>query len=72
MPINDLSTTVRSHLEASIRAQRESWDVALRLQETTGYDGDIYAFVAEVAGALEDDEAIPDALVEKLISSPSR
>ena len=72
MPINDLSTTVRSHLEAAIRAQRESWDTALRLQEITDYDGDIYAFVAEVAGALEDDEEIPDALVEGLISSPSR
>jgi hypothetical protein len=39
------------------------------IEGITGYDGDIYAFVAELAGALDDDEAIPDDLVDELISS---
>jgi len=39
------------------------------IEEITVYDGDIYAFVAELAGALDDDEAIPDDLVDELISS---
>ncbi|HZL70614.1 MAG TPA: hypothetical protein VFC29_25155 [Candidatus Limnocylindrales bacterium] len=63
--------SVRLQLEAAIRAQRESWDAALRIEEITGYAGDIYAFVAEMAGALKDDEAIPDDLVDELISSAS-
>jgi len=58
-------------LRAAIRAQRESWDAALGIEEITGYAGDIYAFVAETAGALEDDEAISDDLVGELISSTS-
>ena len=41
------------------------------IQEITGYAGDIYAFVAETAGALKDDEAIPDDLVDELISPTS-
>jgi hypothetical protein len=36
------------------------------------YAGDIYAFVAETAGALDDDEAIPDDVVEQLILSPTQ
>ena len=71
MTTNKLSRSVRSKLEAAIRAQRESWDAALEIQEITGYAGDIYAFVAEMAGAFEDDEAIPDDLVDELISSTS-
>ena len=59
--------SVRLQLEAAIRAQRECWDAASRIQEITGYAGDIYAFVAETAGALKDDEAIPDDLVDELI-----
>ena len=69
MTTNELSRCVRSKLEAAIRAQRESWDAGLEIQEITGYAGDIYAFVAETAGALDDDEAIPDDLVDELISS---
>ena len=60
---------MRLQLEAAIRAQRESWDAASRIEEMTGYAGNIYAFVAETAGALEDDEAIPDALVQELIAA---
>ena len=72
MTTNELRRSVRSKLEAAIRAQRESWDAALGIEEITGYAGDVYAFVAETAGALKDDEAIPDDLVEELISSASR
>jgi hypothetical protein len=68
MTTNDLKKSVRSELGLAIRAQRESWDIALRITELTGYAGDIYAFVAETAGALKDDEAIPDDLVEILVS----
>jgi len=67
-----LSNRVRPLLEQAIRAQRESWDTALAITELTGYDGDIYAFVAETAGALEDDEAIPNDLVDELISPANR
>ena len=67
----ELRRSVRSKLGAAIRAQRQSWDTALSIQEITGYAGDIYAFVAEMAGALKDDEAIPDDLVDDLISSAS-
>ena len=69
MTTNELKKSVRSKLEAAIRTQRESWDTALEIEEITGYAGDIYAFVAEMAGALEDDEAIPADLVEDLIAS---
>ena len=62
MTIDELKTSVQSKLEVAIRAQRESWDA-------TGYAGDIYAFVAETAGALNGDEAIPDDLADDLISS---
>ena len=65
----ELRRSVRSKLEAAIRAQRQSWDAACEIQEITGYAGDIYAFVAETASALKDDEAIPDELVDELISS---
>jgi hypothetical protein len=71
MTTDELRRSVRSKLEAAIRAQRESWDTALGIQEITGYAGDIHAFVAETAGALNDDEAIPDDLVDDLISSTS-
>jgi hypothetical protein len=71
MTANELRRSVRSKLEAAIRAQRESWDAALGIEEITGYAGDIYAFVAETAGALNDDEVIPDDLVDELISSTS-
>ena len=67
----ELRSSVRSQLEASVRAQRESWDAASKIEEISGYDGDIYAFVAETAGGLRDDEAIPDDLVDDLVSSPS-
>jgi len=67
----ELRRSVRSKLGAAIRAQRQSWDTALSIQEITGYAGDIYAFVAEMAGALKDDEAIPDDLVDELILSTS-
>src|ERR1022692_4883857 len=67
----ELRRSVRSKLGAAIRAQRQSWDTALSIQEITGYAGDIYAFVAEMAGALKDDEAIPDDLVDDLILSTS-
>ena len=67
----ELRRSVRSKSGAAIRAQRQSWDTALSIQEITGYAGDIYAFVAEMAGALKDDEAIPDDLVDDLISSAS-
>ena len=67
----ELRSSVRSQLEVSVRAQRESWDAASKIEEITGYDGDIYAFVAETTGGLKDDEAIPDDLVDDLISSPS-
>ncbi len=60
MTTNELRRTVRSKLQAAIRAERESWEAALGVEEITGYAGDIYAFVAETAGALDDDEAIPD------------
>ena len=69
MTTNELRRSVRSKLQAAIRAQRESWDAALGIEEITGYAGDIYAFVAETAGALDDDEAIPDDLVDELILS---
>jgi hypothetical protein len=71
MTKNELRRSVRSKLEAAIRAQREIWDVACEVGEITGYEGDIYTFVAELAGALKDDETIPDALVEELFSSIS-
>ena len=71
MTTYELRKSVRAKLVAAIRAQRESWDAALEIQEITGYSGDIYAFVAETAGALKDDEAIPDDLVEEPISSTS-
>ena len=71
MTTTELRTSVRSKLEAAIRAQRESWDTALEIEEITGYAGDINAFVAETAGSLSDDEAIPDDLVDQLISSTS-
>ena len=71
MTADELRRSVRSKLEAAIRAQRESWDAALEIEEITGYPGDIYAFVAETAGGLKDDEAIPDDLVDDLISPPS-
>ena len=71
MTTNELRRSVRSKLQAAIRAQRESWDAALGIEDITGYAGDIYAFVAETAGALDDDEAIPDVLVDELISSTS-
>ena len=71
MTTNELTRSVRSKLEAAIRAQRQSWDAALAIEEITGYAGDICAFVAETAGALKDDEAIPDDLVAELISSTS-
>jgi hypothetical protein len=67
----ELRRSVRSKLGAAIRAQRQSWDTALSIQEITGYAGDVYAFVAEMAGALKDDEAIPDDLVDDLILSTS-
>ena len=41
MPINELATTIRSYLEASIRAQWESRDAASRIEEMTGYAGNI-------------------------------
>jgi len=69
MTTDELRRSVRSKLEAAIRAQRESWEAALGIQEITGYVGDIYAFVSETAGALEDDEAIPDGLVDDLVSN---
>ena len=69
MTTDEMKILVRSKLAASIRAQRESWDAALGIQEITDYAGDIYAFVAETAGALKDDEAIPDDLVNELIPS---
>ena len=72
MNTNELRTSVRSKLEAAIRAQRESWDTALEIEEITGYAGDIHAFVAETAGALQDDERVPDDLVGELISSTSK
>ena len=72
MTTNELRGAVRSKLEAAIRAQRESWDKALEVDEITGYAGDIYAFVTETAGALKDDEPIPEVLVERLVSPKSR
>ena len=63
---------MRSKLQAAIRAQRESWDAALGVEEITGYAGDIYAFVAETAGALDDDEAIPDDLVHDYVQITPR
>lgn len=71
MTADELRKTVHSKLEAAIRAQRQSWDAALEIEDITGYAGDIHAFVAETAGALKDDEAIPDDLVEELVSSTS-
>jgi len=71
MTADELRRSVRSKLEAAIRAQRESWEAGLEIQQTTGYSGDVYAFVAETAGALDDDEEIPDDLVDDLISSTS-
>jgi hypothetical protein len=72
LPVSpELRSSVRSQLEAALRAQRKSWDAASRIEDITGYDGDIYAFVAELAGGFKDDEAIPDDLVDDLISSPS-
>ena len=63
---------VRRHLEAAVRLQRESWDEALAIHEITGdQDRDFYAFVAELAGAgLADDEAIPEDVIDTLISRP--
>jgi hypothetical protein len=61
---------VRHHLEAAVRSQRESWDEALVVQDIAGnHDRDIYAFVAELAGGLKDDEAIPEEIIETLIST---
>jgi hypothetical protein len=71
MTTGELRRSVQSKLETAIRAQRESWDAALGIEDMTGYAGDIYAFVAETAGALDDDEAIPDDLVDELISYTS-
>ena len=71
MTANELRTSVRSKLEAAIRAQRESWDSALEITNLTGYSGDIHAFVTETAGALEDAEAIPDELVDLHLSATS-
>jgi hypothetical protein len=68
MTRNELKKSVRSKLKSAIRAQRESWDMGLTITQLTGYAGDIYAFVAETAGALKDDEEVPDDLVEKLVS----
>ena len=71
MTTEELKQSVRSKLEVAIRTQRESWDAAREIEDITGYAGDIHAFVAETAGALKDDEAIPDGLVEEPISSTS-
>lgn len=67
MTTDELRRSVRSTLEDAIRARRDSWDKALKIAELTGYAGDIYAFVSETAGALKDDEAIPDDLLEQLV-----
>jgi hypothetical protein len=72
MTTDELRGSVRSKLQAAIRGQRQSWDTALEIEEITGYDGDIYAFVAELAGGFEDDEVIPDALVELLTLSTTQ
>ena len=52
--------------------QRESWDLALVTQEITGdQERDIYAFVAELAGAgFADDEAIPEYVIDTLVVRP--
>jgi hypothetical protein len=71
MTANELRTSVQSKLEAAIRAQRESWDTALEITDLTGYSGDIHAFVAETAGALEDAESIPNELVDPLVPGKS-
>ena len=61
---------MRHHLEGAVRSQRESWDEALAVQDIVGnHDRDIYAFVAELAGGLKDDEAIPEEIIETLIST---
>ena len=72
MKLDRRRLSVRQHLEAAVRLQRESWDEALAIQKITGdQDRDIYAFVAELAGAgLADDEAIPEDAIDTLISRP--
>jgi hypothetical protein len=73
MTLAERRVTVRQHLEAAVRLQRESWDEALAIQQAADdQDRDIYAFVAELAGAgLADDEAIPEDVVDVLISRQS-
>jgi len=69
MPLDERRETVRHHLEAAVRLQRESWDEALVVQDITGnYDRDIYAWVAELAGGLKDDEAITKDIIDTTIS----
>ena len=68
MTLEQKRKMVRQHLEAAVRSQCETWDEALAVQEMTcDYDRDIYAFVAELAGGLKDNEAIPEDIIDTLI-----
>ena len=61
---------LRTLLDNAMTKQRESWDIAFAAQELAGcMDLDVYALVAELAGALDDDESIPDSVVERMIVS---
>jgi hypothetical protein len=71
MTFSERRVMVRRHLEAAVRLQRESWDEALAVQEIIGdHERDIYAFVAELSGGFNDHEAIPEDIVDALISRP--
>lgn len=68
MTLAEKRSTVRHHLEAAVRSQRESWDASLAIQDITGdHNRDIVALASEVSGALTDDEPIPQEIVDSLI-----
>ena len=69
MTLGEEKAKVRQHLEAAVRLQRESWDQALAIEDVIRDDErDIYAFVAELAGGFKDDEAIPDEVIDMLMT----
>jgi hypothetical protein len=69
MSLDQQRMAIRHHLEAAVRSQRDSWDQSLAVEDlTSDPDRDMYAFVAELAGALKDDEPIPEDIIDTLVA----
>ena len=72
MTLENKRTFVRQHLEEAVRLQRKTWDEALAIQDATGNrECDIYSFVAELAGGLADNEAVPEEIIDVLVVQTS-